>query len=92
VRILETDEAMFRELQGVSRKNDLDAALTFSSERGAAAFHAVMTSNRIPDSMRAATEHLSVNASTLNIRFRPTEEIALTERGQGHFAACVHGQ
>jgi oligopeptide/dipeptide ABC transporter ATP-binding protein len=92
VRILETDEAMFRDLQGVARKSDLDAALTFSSEAGASTLHAAMTSNRMPDSMRAATEHLSVNGSTLNVRFRPTEEVELTKRGEDHFAACVHGQ
>jgi peptide/nickel transport system ATP-binding protein len=91
VRILESDEAMFRDLEGVARKSDLDAALTFASEASAAALHAAMESDLVPISMRAATEHLDLNGRTLTVRFRPTEEVILTERGEGHFAACVHG-
>ena len=92
VRILETDETMFRDLQGVARKSDLDAKLTFSSDAGAAALHAAMTSERVPESMRAATDTVELNGRTLHVRFRSTEEIELTKRGEGHLAACVHGQ
>ena len=92
VRLLEADETMFSELQGVARKSDLEAALTFTSDKDAAALHAAMKSERMPDSMRVATEHLDLKGRTLNIRFRPTEEVELTKRGDGHHAACVHGQ
>jgi len=92
VRLLEADETMFSELQGVARKSDLEAALTFTSDKDAAALHAAMTSERMPDSMRVATEHLDLKGRTLNVRFRPTEEVELTKRGDGHHAACVHGQ
>ena len=92
VRLLEADETMFSELQGVARKSDLEAALTFTSDKDAAALHAAMKSERMPDSMRVATEHLDLKGRTLNIRFRPTEEVELTKRSDGHHAACVHGQ
>ena len=92
VRLLEADEAMFSELQGVARTSDLEAALTFSSEDKAAALHNAMRSDRMPSSMQAAMEHLEVRGPTLNVRFRPTEEVELTQRAEGHLAACVHGQ
>ena len=90
VRLLEADETVFSELQGVERQSAVEAGLTFGSAAGAEALRAALTSERVPEAMRAATEHLKVDGATLNVRFRPTEEVALTPRGDDHRAACVH--
>ncbi|MBM1220771.1 ABC transporter ATP-binding protein [Ponticoccus sp. SC2-23] len=92
VRLLEADETLFQSLQGVARKTDLEAGLTFADETAAAALHAALGSDRVPLAMRTATETLDLNGKTVNIRFRETEEVSLTDRGEGHQAACVLGR
>jgi len=92
VRLLESDETLFQSLQGVARKSDLEAGLTFADEASAAALHRVLGSDRVPEAMRRATESLDLNGKTLDIRFRETEEVMLTDRGEGHQAACVLGR
>ena len=92
VRLLEADEALFQSLQGVARKSDLEAGLTFADETSAARLHDALGSDRVPQAMRQATEALDVSGKTVNIRFRETEEVSLTDRGEGHQAACVLGR
>ncbi len=92
VRFLETDETLFQTLDGVTRRSDLDADLSFGQAEDAERLRAVLQSDRMPAPMRAATQELRVSGKTLTIRFAETEEVALTERGGGHQAACVLGQ
>ena len=89
VRLLEADESLFQALDGVSRKSDLDADLTFGDEAAALRLWEALRSDRVPEAMRRATEVLKVDGKRLSVRFAETEEVHLTDRGPGHRAACV---
>ena len=92
VRLLEADETMFSQLQGVARRSDLDADLTFATEAQAAALQQALTSDRMPQSMRSATERLERRGTTVSVSFKEGAEISLTARGADHTAACVLDQ
>ena len=89
VRWLETREGMFDALSGVERESPFAAALAFEDEASAARLAAALRSEAVPAPMRAAMENVEVNGREARVRFRPVEEVALTERGPDHVAACV---
>jgi oligopeptide/dipeptide ABC transporter ATP-binding protein len=89
VRWLEAHEGMFDSLSGVSRESPFAAALAFEDPASAERLEAALRSEAVPAPMRAAMEAVSVDGREVRIRFHPVDEVALTQRGPDHVAACV---
>ncbi len=89
VRWLEDDPGLFDRVAGVERHSPFDAGIGFEEEDQARALATALGSDKIPAPMRAALESAEVSGSTVRIRFRPVDEVVLTDRGPGHVAACV---
>ena len=87
VRWLEDRPGMFDGLQGVERRSDFAARLSFEGE-GAAALAEALRSDAVPAPMREALERLDHTGAHLDIAFREVEEVSLTRRGARHEAAC----
>lgn len=88
VRFLEADEGLFQSLEGVERRSARDADLIFKDPASAMALQKAMNSDKVPEAMCAATERLTVDGTRLSVLFTEVDEVQLTERGPGHFAAC----
>ncbi len=92
VRWLEDEPGLFDTVAGVERHSPFDAGIGFEGEDAARALAAALGSEKVPASMRAALESTEVSGSTVRVRFRPVDEVVLTNRGPGHVAACVLDQ
>jgi oligopeptide/dipeptide ABC transporter ATP-binding protein len=89
VRWLDSSEAMFDRLSGVERRSPFEAKLTFEDAASAERLASALRSDAVPAAMRAATELLEVTAAVAHVRFREVPEVSLTDRGNGHAAACM---
>ena len=89
VRWLEDKSGVFDRLTGVDRRTAFDADLSFEVPEAAHRFANVVRSDRVPLALRDALETLTVRDATVTARFRPVDQIELTDRGPGHAAACV---
>lgn len=88
VRFLEADESLFQSLEGVERRSARDADLIFKDPASALALQKAMQSDSVPEAMRAAIERVTIDGARLTASFTEVDEVHLTERGPGHFAAC----
>lgn len=88
VRWLEDRQGMFDGLDGVERRSEFAARLSFESEAGAAALAEALRSDAVPASMRAALERLEQSGHGVDLAFREVDEVQLTERAPLHGAAC----
>jgi oligopeptide/dipeptide ABC transporter ATP-binding protein len=89
VRWLESHEGMFDALVGVSRESPFAATLSFEDEASAERLARAVRSEAVPAAMQSAMDEVAVAGRDARIRFRPVDEVVLTERGAGHVAACV---
>ena len=86
---LEDHPGVFEALSGVSRHDAFEAELSFEEEEAAGKLREALQSEAVPRAMREAVESISVEETTVKIKFHPVDEVELTERAQGHVAACV---
>lgn len=89
VRWLESRDEMFDLLSNVERKSPFEASLIFEDAASADRLAKALQSDLVPMAMREAMEALEVTGKTARVRFRETNEVQLTDRGNGHAAACV---
>jgi oligopeptide/dipeptide ABC transporter ATP-binding protein len=89
VRWLENREGMFDTLSGVERRSAFQADLIFDDPHSAERLAAALNSEAVPAPMRAALRALTVDANKVRVSFQDVDEVELTQRGPGHFAACV---
>lgn len=89
IRWLEDDEGMFDKLNGVERKSDFEASLTFEDEAAAARLTAALRSDQIPSAMKTALLHLNQQGGRVSLEFNEVEEVPLTSRSPTREAACV---
>jgi oligopeptide/dipeptide ABC transporter ATP-binding protein len=89
VRWLEDEPGLFDTVSGVERHSPFDAGIGFEGEDAAKALIAALGSEKVPAAMRSALESAEISGSTVRVRFRPVDEVVLTDRGPNHVAACV---
>jgi oligopeptide/dipeptide ABC transporter ATP-binding protein len=89
LRQLELLPGAFDDLSGVERRDDFDAAFTFETTSAAERFAAVVRSDALPSSMRQAMTGLSVEGSSVELRFRRVDEVPLYDLGRDRASACV---
>ena len=88
VRWLEDTPGMFKNLDGVQRRSEFSAVLSFSDEASAGNLSIEMRSRKIPGSMRNALKTLKVDSKNVGIEFEPVDEVALMDRG-GRSSSCI---
>ncbi len=88
VRWLEDTPGMFENLEGVQRRSEFSAVLSFSDEASAGNLSMEMRSQKIPGSMRNALKTLKLDSKNVEIEFEPVDEVALIDRG-GRSSSCI---
>jgi peptide/nickel transport system ATP-binding protein len=90
VRWLGDEPGIFDRLTGVERRSAFDADLSFDTTYAAGRLVDALRSQRAPVAMRTALDTVAAEDATVTARFRPVDEVQLTQRGPNHVAACVH--
>jgi oligopeptide/dipeptide ABC transporter ATP-binding protein len=89
---LQDEPGLFDQVDAVEHRTDFDADIRFADPTAAQRLAALLRSQRVPGAMSDAIEQVSVSDRTVTLRFRPVEEVRLTQRGPDHVAACVLGE
>ncbi len=89
VRWLEDTPGMFEHLIGVERTTEFAAKLAFDNEEAAGLLSMAVRSEQVPKAMRAAMRRLKLDGTKVELEFEDVGEVELTEREDGHLAACV---
>jgi hypothetical protein len=89
---LQDEPGLFDQVDAVEHRTDFDADIRFADQTAAQRLASLLRSQRVPGAMSDAIEQVSVSDRTVTLRFRPVEEVRLTQRGPDHVAACVLGE
>ena len=87
VRVFEEDSDALSGLRDVRRHSPFSAELSFDGEREATALMQAM--HAAPAPMREAVDTLRQDGSTVTIRFREVEPVALQAVGPAHSSSCL---
>jgi oligopeptide/dipeptide ABC transporter ATP-binding protein len=89
VRMLEGRGAGLDHLNGVQRRSEFDAELSFDDEQSAARLVAVLGGPETPAEMRAAMIGLTRSGSTVAVRFREIDRVRLEEVRPAQITSCI---
>jgi oligopeptide/dipeptide ABC transporter ATP-binding protein len=89
LRVLEVRGHELEGLRGVERFTPFEATLSFETDDEAAAIVTDLTGDRVPASMRAATEVIEAHGRDVHVRFPHVEEMSVHAVGHEHHTACI---
>jgi oligopeptide/dipeptide ABC transporter ATP-binding protein len=89
LRVLEERGHVLDGLRGVERSTPFDGTFSFETEEQAAIVVTELGANRIPASLRGATELVEARGRDVQVRFRPVAEMSVHAVGAEHHTACI---